>query len=350
VAVRLPIAGPSPSALPSGAPLVDGHARRISYLRVSLTDRCNYRCTYCMPEEGVDVVSKSEVLSLEEVASVVAALAQVGVRRVRLTGGEPTVRHGLVDLVSRLARLDLDDLALTTNGHVLSEVARPLKQAGLRRLNVSIDSLRPERFRAITRWGDLGRVLAGVEAARAAGFTGTKVNVVALSGFNDDELPSLCTWAWERGLVPRFIEWMPMSDGALFAPGSFLSAAAIRAILARAFGPLAPDDAAGLPGVGPARYLRVEGAPAHHRLGIISPVTEQFCDTCNRVRLSAIGRLHTCLARDEEIDLKAPLRAGATVDDLVALVRAAAADKVRGHEFQATGCGGPRKHMVSIGG
>ena len=343
-----------PTRLPvvdsAGAPLVDGHARRISYLRVSLTDRCNYRCTYCMPEAGIDVVPKAEVLTLEEIERVVAALCAIGVRRVRLTGGEPTVRNGLVDLVGRLARLPLDDLALTTNGHVLREMARPLRAAGLRRLNISVDSLRPERFRAVTRWGDLARVLAGVEEAQAAGFSGTKLNVVALAGFNDDELPDLCRFAWARGIVPRFIEWMPMSDGQLFAPGNFLSAAAIRATLAEAFGALIADDAAGLPGVGPARYLRVESGPPSHRFGIISAVTEQFCDTCNRVRLSATGQLHTCLARDEELDLRAPLRAGASAADLVALVRDGAARKVRGHTFEMSGCGGPRKHMVSIGG
>jgi cyclic pyranopterin phosphate synthase len=332
------------------APLIDGFSRRISYLRVSLTDRCNYRCTYCMPEEGVDVVAKSEVLRLEEVVQVVAALREIGVRRVRLTGGEPTIRHGLVELVERLAALGLDDLALTTNGHVLEGLARPLKDAGLRRLNVSLDSLRPERFRKITRWGDLGKVMAGVEAAQAAGFSHTKLNVVALAGFNDDELPDLCRWSWDRGVVPRFIEWMPMSDGVLFAPGEFLAAATIRARLAAAFGALLPDDGTGLAGVGPARYMRVEGAPAHHRFGVISAVTEQFCDTCNRVRLSATGKLHTCLARDEELDLKAPLRAGAGVDELVALVRGAAAAKQHGHTFEESGCGGPRKHMVSIGG
>jgi len=337
-----------------GGPLVDGHARRISYLRVSLTDRCNYRCTYCMPEEGVDVVPRAEVLSLEELTRVVEAMCHIGVRRVRLTGGEPTVRNGLVDLVERLAQLPLEDLAMTTNGHVLREMARPLRAAGLRRLNISVDTLRAPRFRAITRRGDLDRVLAGIEAAREAGFTGTKLNVVALAGFNDEELADLCRFAWERDLVPRFIEWMPMGGGQLFAPGNFLPAAEIRARLTAAFGPLCADDAAGLPGVGPARYMRVDapaGAPfAGRRFGVISAVTEQFCDTCNRVRLSATGKLQTCLARDEEVDLKAPLRAGATVDDLVSIVRDGAARKQHGHEFLENGCGGPQKHMVSIGG
>jgi cyclic pyranopterin phosphate synthase len=331
-------------------PLTDGLARRVTYLRVSLTDRCNYRCTYCMPEAGVELVPRADVLTLEELEAIVAALVGAGVRRVRLTGGEPTVRHGLVELVARLARLGLDDLAMTTNGHTLRDLAAPLRRAGLGRLNVSLDTLDAERFRRITRRGDLGRVLDGIEAAREAGFRGTKINVVALAGFNDDELDRLAAWAWERDLVPRFIEWMPMSDGELFAPGAFLPAAAIRERLERAFGRFVADDGAGLAGVGPARYLRRESGPASHRFGVISAVTEQFCDTCNRVRLSATGKLHACLARDEEMDLRGPLRAGADAERLLAIVRDGLAHKPRGHEFAQSGCGGPRKHMVSIGG
>jgi cyclic pyranopterin phosphate synthase len=331
--------------------LADGFSRKISYLRVSLTDRCNYRCTYCMPEAGVDLVPRGDVLSLEEVARVVGLLARTGVRRVRLTGGEPTVRHGLVDLVRQLAAIGLDDLAMTTNGHTLAEIAGGLRAAGLSRLNVSIDSLDANKFRAITRWGDLARVIAGVEAARAAGFRGTKINVVALAGWNEEELPAIAAWAWRREVVPRFIEWMPMSDGALFAPGNFLAAAAIRDRLSKAFGPLAADDGAGLPGAGPARYLSVTaGEFAGQRLGIISAVSEPFCETCNRVRLSSTGQLHTCLARDETIDLRAPLRAGLSDEEILARVRAGVAQKAEGHAFTPSGCGGPRKHMVAIGG
>ena len=366
MALRLPVIGRgslgpgsllgSPSLSPTekdAAPLVDGFARRVSYLRVSLTDRCNYRCTYCMPEEGVALSPRSEVLTLEEVARVVGVLVRAGVRRVRLTGGEATVRHGLVDLVAHLATLDLDDLALTTNGHVLAELAEPLRRAGLRRLNVSVDTLDPERFRRITRWGDLARVLRGIDAALAAGFVGTKINVVALAGFNDDELARLASWAWERDMVPRYIEWMPMSDGALFAPGSFLPAARIRALLEDAFGPLVADDGATVAGVGPARYLRVADDPdpmTHRRAGVISAVTEPFCETCNRVRLSSTGKVHTCLARDEEVDLRTPLRAGLSDEDLLETLRAGVARKAEGHDFQSSGCGGPVKHMVSIGG
>jgi len=333
-------------------PLVDGKQRTVEYVRISLTDRCNYRCSYCMPEEGVELVPKADVLSFEEIERLVRALMQVGVRRVRLTGGEPTVRKDLVELVARLGRLGLDDLAMTTNGERLVELAAPLHQAGLSRLNVSVDTLDPERFLRITRRGRLGVVLDGIDAALRAGFVGTKVNVVALAGFNDDELPSLCGWAWEHDLTPRFIEFMPMGDGALFSAGDFLSAAAIRTRLTEAFGVLTPARS-GLPGVGPARYEVVaSGRWAGRQLGIISAVTEPFCDVCNRIRVSATGRLHTCLGIDaaDQSDLRGPLRAGASDEELTSRVRALLADKTAGHGFTSCGTGGPQKHMVVIGG
>lgn len=348
------------SAVSGRAPIDDAFARRISYLRISLTDRCNYRCTYCMPAEGVELAPRADVLRFEEIAEIVAALREAGVRRVRLTGGEPTVRRDLLELVRLLSALDLDDLALSTNGERLVELAAPLRAAGLRRLNVSLDTLDADKFRQVTRRGRLERVLAGLEAARQAGFRHTKLNTVAMRGFNDGEVGALCRYAFARGLVPRFIELMPMSEGALFYPGSFLPAAELREVLRREFGAPAAqaedDAAAALPGVGPARYLWVSFGGARHRVGIISAVTEPFCDTCNRVRLSATGQLHTCLARDESADLRRALRErdGAPAAERAAAVlqavRRAAAEKRHGHEFTAAGCGGPKKHMVSIGG
>jgi cyclic pyranopterin phosphate synthase len=331
--------------------LVDGQQRRVTYLRVSLTDRCNYRCTYCMPEAGVELVPRADVLRFEEIEALVRAMRALGVRRVRLTGGEPTVRKDLIDLVRRLAALGLDDLSLTTNGQLLRGLAQPLREAGLSRLNVSVDTLDGARFRALTRRGDLAVVLDGIEAAREAGFTGTKLNAVVMGGQNDHELPSLAEYAWARDVVPRFIEFMPMSEGALFAPGTFVPAADMRARLEAAFGPLLADDGGGVPGVGPARYLRVAaGAWAGRRLGLISAVTEPFCETCNRVRLSATGMLHTCLALDDATDLRSPLRAGAGEDQLIDLMRAAVSAKKPGHSFTSCGGGAPRKHMVAIGG
>ena len=383
--LRLPVLQPeaAASAAAAGAdplapltPLADGLHRPISYLRISLTDRCNYRCTYCMPEGGVDILPRAEILSFEEIESIVAALTQVGVRRVRLTGGEPTVRKDLLQLVQRLSQLGLTDLSLSTNGERLAELAVPLKEAGLTRLNVSLDSLSPARFREVTRRGNLDAVLAGLAAARRAGFRNTKLNTVAMRGFNDDELGALCRYAFTNDFIPRFIELMPMAQGTLFYPGTFLPAAEIRATLRRELGELVELDAAdgAPPGVGPARYTGVRFADKVHRVGIISAVTEPFCDTCNRIRLSATGQLHACLAYDDAIDLRSILRgplpitplddregaiepAGADASAaaqrtarLCAAARAGLQQKRLGHEFTPSGCGGPKKHMVSIGG
>lgn len=365
--LRLPVlgnglgAGESSPGLPTH--LHDGEARPISYVRISLTDRCNYRCTYCMPAEGVDLVAKSDILSFEEIELVVLALMQVGVRRVRLTGGEPTVRKDLVALIERLGRLGLEDLSLSTNGERLEELAAPLHRAGLHRLNVSIDTLRPERFAQVTRRGHLDRVLAGLDAARAAGFRHTKLNAVAMRGFNDDEVGDLCRYAFDRDFIPRFIELMPMSEGALFYPGTFLPAAELRATLEREFGPLLTDRgdiaaAAPIPGVGPARSVFVRYRDRVQRVGLISAVSEPFCDTCNRIRLSATGQLHACLAYDDATDLRTLVRSPelaaqplpVRLQALLAATEAGLAKKRAGHVFSPTGCGGPQKHMVSIGG
>jgi cyclic pyranopterin phosphate synthase len=321
--------------------------REVRYVRISLTDRCNYRCHYCMPEEGVDLVPKPDVLTFEEITRITRALGEVGVKRVRLTGGEPTVRKDLVEVVRQIAALGLDDLAMTTNGHYLAGLARPLRDAGLKRLNVSIDTLNPDKFRAVTRRGDLSQVLRGLDAADDAGFRGTKINAVVMGGVNDGEIADLCRFAWERRMTPRFIEFMPMSDGALFSPGEFFPAAAIRARIEAAFGRIVPDDGHDLPGVGPARHWRTAGG---ERAGIISAVTEPFCETCNRIRLSATGRLHTCLALDDDADLRAPLRGGCSDEELLQIVEAAVRAKKPGHGFTTCGTGGPRKHMVAIGG
>ena len=329
----------------------------IDYLRVSVTDRCNYGCVYCIPDDGVAHVERADVLSFEEIAALVRVFASLGVRRVRLTGGEPTVRRDLVVLVRMLRAIPgIDDIALSTNGHLLPELAAPLRAAGVDRLNVSVDSLDPERFRRITRRGDLARVLAGIDAARAAGFASIKLNTVAIRGVNDDELDRICAWAWERDLVPRFIEEMPMADGRAYQPGAHVAAAEIRDRIAAGMAGRArrrrrPGPRRAAPG--PARYFRLDdgggAAAGARRFGIISPMTEHFCTTCNRLRLSTSGALHACLAYDDAVDLRGPLRAGGA-DAVARAIRGALAGKRPGHTFQLIGLGGPRKAMVQIGG
>lgn len=336
--------------------LADPQGRRIDYLRVSVTDRCNYRCTYCMPEDGVEHTARGDVLSFEEIAGLVAVFAGLGVRRVRITGGEPTVRKDLVKLVGMLAAIaGIDDIALSTNGHSLAELAAPLRAAGVRRLNVSLDSLVPERFARITRRGNLADVVAGLMAAKEAGFTSIKLNAVAVKGFNDDEVASLCDFAWSHGFVPRFIEQMPMMEGELFVPGHMMTADDVRRALLNAHtgAKLVPDPGAAL-GAGPARYWclqdpkRDSSLPVR-RLGLITPITEHFCDTCNRVRLSSAGALHTCLAHDQAVDLRKALVQGGPLSVRDAILAAVAA-KRPSHLFQLNGLGGPRKSMVQIGG
>jgi cyclic pyranopterin phosphate synthase len=333
-------------------PLVDGFARRIRYLRVSVTDRCNYRCTYCMPEELGDQLTfepRAAVLTFEELERLVGVFAGLGVRKVRLTGGEPTVRKGIVELTRRIAQVPgIDQVVMTSNGHLLRELAAPLAAAGISTINVSLDTLDPAKFRELTGRGDLARVVAGVDAAVAAGMR-VKTNAVALHGVNDAELVALCEFAWARGAVPRFIEHMPMSDGALYAPDAELSAAQIRRLLEAALGPLeaADRDRAGRD-PGPARYWRVAGSD--RELGIISAMTEHFCDDCNRLRLTATGALHACLGHDDAISLRDVMRAGGSDSDVVRAIAGAVTGKRAGHVFERSGAGAPQKHMIGIGG
>jgi cyclic pyranopterin phosphate synthase len=327
-------------------PLVDSFARRIRYLRVSVTDRCNYRCTYCMPEELEDRMHfepKSAVLTFEELERIVGVFVRLGVRKVRLTGGEPTVRHGFVELVARLARVPgIEQLVMTTNGHLLADLAQPLRDAGLQAVNVSVDTLDPAKFKKVTARGDLARVLAGIDAAVAAGLR-VQTNAVALEEINGDELVALCEDAWARGAVPRFIEHMPMSDGALFEPARGIPAAVIRHTLEAALGPLTAADASR--DGGPARYWTLDSG--RKRVGIISAMTEHFCDDCNRLRLTATGDLHACLGHDDATSLRDVLRAGGSDDDLVTAISSSVTGKRAGHVFAEKP---PSKHMIGIGG
>jgi GTP 3',8-cyclase len=358
--VHLPVIGPAgpglaapapPAAAGSADPLVDGFARRVRYLRVSVTDRCNYRCTYCMPEElgeSLTFQPRSELLTFEELERVVSVFARLGVRKIRLTGGEPTVRKGIATLVTRIAGIaGIEQVVMTTNGHLLTDLAGPLAAAGLHAINVSLDTLDPARFRALTGRGELAAVISGIDAARTAGLE-VKINAVALRGTNDDELVELCRFAWQRGATPRFIEHMPMSSGQLYAPEAELPAAQIRAAIEASFGLLVPAveprrDA------GPARYWAVAADPGR-QVGIISAMTEHFCDDCNRLRLTATGALHACLGHDDAVDLRAVLRRGGDDTALVTAIAAAVVGKRAGHEFARAGAGGPQKHMIGIGG
>jgi cyclic pyranopterin phosphate synthase len=341
----------------SASPLVDRQRRQIAYLRVSLTDRCNYRCTYCMPDQRMEYGARADLLSLEEIVELCGVFARWGVRRVRLTGGEPTLRKGLVELVAAVSRLPTDEagrslqVVMTTNGERLTEFAQPLREAGLAGLTVSLDSLDPARFATITRRGSLAAVHAGIDAASAAFGSQLKLNTVALAGFNDDELTGLATFAWAHDAVPRFIELMPMSGGDLFAPGDLIAAADIRARIEAELGAaLCADDGGPARGAGPATYWRVTQGPwAGRRLGTIAAMTENFCASCNRLRLSATGQLHACLARDDTGDLRAAVRSG-DPSALDRVVRTALGTKRDTHGFNMDGTGGPTKAMVSIGG
>ena len=351
--LHLPVIGglaPLAGAIPAD-PLVDNFSRRIRYLRVSVTDRCNYRCTYCMPEELGDQLTfepRAAVLTFEELERLIGVFARLGVRKVRLTGGEPTVRKGIVELTGRIANVPgIDQVVMTSNGHLLGELAAPLAAAGVSTINISLDTLDAAKFRQLTGRGDLARVLAGVDAAVAAGIR-VKTNAVALHGVNDGELVALCEYAWSRGAVPRFIEHMPMSDGALYAPEAELSAAQIRRLLEAALGPLVAAGASAGRDPGPARYWRV--AATGHEVGIISAMTEHFCDDCNRLRLTATGSLHACLGHDDAISLRDVMRRGGSDDDVVRSISAAVTGKRAGHVFERSGAGAPQKHMIGIGG
>ena len=338
--------GPRPEA-----PLTDSFARRIRYLRISVTDRCNYRCVYCMPED-MTFRPRAELLTFEEIERIVRVFVGLGVRKVRLTGGEPTVRAQITELVALLAAVPgLEQVVMTSNGHLLGELAAPLHAAGLRGVNISIDTADADQFKAVTGRGDLAKVLAGIDAAIAAGLR-VKLNAVMARGIADatDDaagIARLCELAWQRGVVIRFIEHMPMSGGELYEPARALSAAELRAAVEAAFGPLveAPAERDG----GPARLWHVGGDPAR-AVGVISAMTEHFCDSCNRLRLTATGDLHACLGHDDATPLRDLLRAGATDEHLAAAVGGAVAGKRAGHDFQTSGAGAPAKHMIAIGG
>jgi cyclic pyranopterin phosphate synthase len=308
-------------------PALDQYGRRIDYLRVSLTDRCNMRCIYCMPAVGVQFAPRSELLTNDELLLVINAAARAGFRKLRLTGGEPTLRHDLVNLVRELKRIPgIEHIAMTTNALRLRKLAQPLRDAGLDRVNISIDTLDPVKFRIITRGGSLDEVWAGIEAADAAGLHPIKLNAVVVRGMNDEEVVRLAGLTLERPWEFRFIEVMPLTGVAGLAEEGIVASAELIARLEQHYGPLeeighAPSD--------PARTYRIPGAKGV--IGFISSVSDPFCATCNRMRLTADGRLHLCLLRDDEVDLRAAVRAGATVEEVEQIIRHAVYIKPWGH-------------------
>lgn len=313
----------NPSVTPT-EPLVDKFGRRHDYLRVSLTDRCNFRCLYCMPEAGVDWKERSEILTLEEIERLVGLFGRLGVRKVRLTGGEPTIRKGLVDLVARLRRLPgIEEVHLTTNGLVLADLAGPIREAGLTGVNVSLDSLQRERFESITRRDALDRVLAGIDAAVASELA-TKVNVVVIPGMNDDELVDFVRFGARHGVQVRFIEFMPFF-GNPWKPDRVMGLKEIRARIEEQWR-LTPV-AAGLHAV--AREYAVEGLPTS--IGFVASMTDSFCETCSRLRITSDGRFKTCLFLPTQTSLRDRMRAGADDDALTRAVRADLRTKWRAH-------------------
>ena len=308
----------------------DSFKRNINYLRISLTDRCNLRCAYCMPPEGIKWLPHDEVLTIEEILAVVKAGVEIGIRKVRLTGGEPLVRRGVVDLIRRLNDIpQIDDIAVTTNGILLGAMAGDLKAAGLSRVNISLDTLKPERFRQITRCGDLDIVLRSIDTALEYGLEPVKINTVAMRGFNDDEFVDLAKLTLAKPLHVRFIELMPIGTSDDWSHVKFVSAQEIKELISQSLGNL--EDVNKMTGSGPARYYRVPGAPG--TIGFISAVSEHFCASCNRMRLTASGQLRPCLFSGREVDLKKVLRSGGGHDELVRIFQEAIMSKPDSHDL-----------------
>src|SRR5271165_710296 len=342
----MPMNAHSPSPSP---PLIDPFGRQIAYVRVSVTDRCDYRCVYCMSED-MNFLPKRDVLSLEELDRLCTAFVGLGVRKIRVTGGEPLVRRNVMSLFRGLKRHIesglLDEVTLTTNGSQLARFAGELADCGVKRINVSLDTLDPAQFREVTRWGDLGVVLKGVDAAAEAGLR-IKINTVALKGFNDREALGLIKWAHGRGFDLTFIEVMPLGAMERDRADQFLPLTELRADLERSLTLVPSTYATG----GPARYYDVKETGG--RLGFITPLTHNFCESCNRVRVTCTGTLYMCLGQNDAADLRAPLRASPTDELLHEALDAAILRKPKGHDFlieRARSHASTGRHMSVTGG
>ena len=328
--------------------MIDPFGRHVSYLRVSVTDRCDLRCVYCMAED-MAFLPKAEVLTLEELERLCGAFVRKGVRKIRLTGGEPLVRRNVMSLIGGLGQLvrqgALDELTLTTNGTQLAKHADGLAAAGIRRINVSLDTLDPAKFAAVTRWGKLEQVLEGMMAAKAAGLH-IKVNAVALKGVNEDEYDRMVEWCGGHGFDLCLIETMPMGEVHADRTEQYLPLSTVRARLEKRWTLVDSDYRTG----GPARYATV--AETGHRVGFITPMTHNFCETCNRVRITCTGTLYMCLGQEDAVDLRAPLRASESDHLLDQAIDAAIANKPKGHDFIIDRGARPAvgRHMSVTGG
>jgi len=326
--------------------LLDPYKRKINYLRISVTDRCNLRCRYCMPEEGIPLISHQDILTYEEMLRIVRVFASEGISKVRLTGGEPLVRKGIVDFISRLSQIEeIKDLSLTTNGLLLKDLADVLKHAGLKRVNISLDSLKRERFHQITRRDDFERVWSGIEEALRVGLTPIKINMVAIRGVNDDEIEAFARLTLHLPVTVRYIEYMPSGNGEDWKKSDLLTTPQIKSRLEKV-GPLICITSD--PWDGPAKRFRIEGAMGE--IGLIGAVSSHFCEECNRIRLTPDGKIRTCLFSDDEIDVREILRNGGTDQDLkdrllVALRTKPERHHINSHQFKKC-----QRNMSAIGG
>lgn len=331
----------------SSLPLLDGFGRVHTNLRISVTDRCNIRCFYCMPAENVTFMERAELLTFEEIERFVRVVAPLGVRHVRLTGGEPLVRRGLPELIRQLCEVPgIEDIGLTTNGILLAEQARELRQAGLRRLNISLDALDPELFRQITRREGYEKVLEGIAAARDAGFAPIKINAVAVRGLSESQIVPFGQFARESGCEVRFIEYMPLDADGAWQRDKVLFAAEILETLSRELMPLVPARDSD-PHAPATDYLFADGVG---RIGFIPSVSQPFCGECDRFRITADGKLRNCLFSLEETDIKSLLRGGASASEIEQAVRACIFAKWAGHHINAVDFQQPARPMYSIGG
>lgn len=326
--------------------LIDGFSRPITYLRVSVTDKCNLRCIYCMPEGGLPWLRRDEILSYEEIAQIARAAASVGVRTIRLTGGEPLVRRDLSRLIATIASIPgIDDIALSTNGLLLAEQLPELVTAGLRRINLSLDTLQADRFEAIARRPGLDAVMRAIDDAISAGLTPVKINCVVMRGKNDDELADFARLTCDRPIFVRFIELMPVIENVGLQRDAYVSSDEILERIS-AVGDL--QQVIGPAGNGPARYFALPGAAG--AIGVISPLSHDYCERCNRVRLTADGRLRLCLFGDYALDLRSPVRRGATTDELASLLRSAMLIKPERHHLRLGETTSRMRAFSEIGG